>query len=613
MRTQLSFEDIFAFSPRALQQEFYSSVKAPGLYILEAPMGLGKTEAALYATYKLLEQSKANGIYFALPTQLTSEKIHERMGDFLSKIIIDKKNSQNMLLHGKAWLKSYGLIAFDEDENLDYSWFASKKKALLAPFGVGTIDQALMSVINVKHASVRTFGLAGKVVILDEVHSYDMYTGTLINELIKSLLALGCTVIILSATLTQKRRKSLFPEEISQQVQENSYPLISAYTPENKNIIEIATENSLEEKEVDIHILHDTDIAIEKALSSAENGSQVLWIENTIDDAQKRYKEIMAISQGIGIEIGLLHSRFTQFDRDKIEDKWIELYDKNSLLRKEKGRILIGTQVLEQSIDIDADILFTSFCPTDMLFQRLGRLHRHKETIRPPHVKCEAYILCPSSEELNTKGIEAFGKNIYVYDPYILLRSLEVWNNKKKISLPYSIRPFLEMTYEDRKEERESKHNMAFLKAKLLEEKERFEKLALYSATRNVKPLNDETATTRINERPQKEILLLKKYFSENEKITLLAYSGEICYHQDKLTLEESKKISSLLMASTVKVPEYAFSYNKKKDFEQLCKFSGGIESCVLVREDGSISNANENYTLHYSPKLGLTITKTKE
>ncbi|MEN9945876.1 MAG: hypothetical protein RLZZ293_262, partial [Pseudomonadota bacterium] len=157
----LSFMDIFAFQANSIQQQFINSVNAPGVYILEAPMGIGKTEAALYAAYKLLANNQAQGIYFALPTQLTSEKIYQRTQQFLDKILVTSvEKSQLMLVHSKSNSR------MGEEANPDRSWFNQRKRRILAPFAVGTIDQALMAVLHVKHSFVRSFGLIGKVIIL---------------------------------------------------------------------------------------------------------------------------------------------------------------------------------------------------------------------------------------------------------------------------------------------------------------------------------------------------------------------------------------------------------------------------------------------------------------
>ena len=218
----LSFHDLFHDSerpeiewvPNEMQEKTVATVTGPGVYVIEAPMGMGKTEAALWAAYRLLLSRKATGIYFALPTQMTSNRIHLRMNEFLRRI--SPETSTSRLIHGNSWLfqddcpihpaATERHEATPDDARAGRDWFASTKRALLAPFGVGTVDQALLGVVAAKHFFVRHFALAGKVVILDEVHSYDLYTGTLIDKLITTLEGLGCTVIVLSATLTGKRR-----------------------------------------------------------------------------------------------------------------------------------------------------------------------------------------------------------------------------------------------------------------------------------------------------------------------------------------------------------------------------------------------------------------------
>ncbi|MBS0351818.1 MAG: CRISPR-associated helicase/endonuclease Cas3, partial [Proteobacteria bacterium] len=177
----LSFTEIFGFQPHNLQIQFFENVIEPGVYLLEAPMGLGKTEAALYAAYLTMVSGKATGLYFALPTRLTSDKIYDRVQTFLTKILQTDHSAK--LIHSSAWLRNLDQN-LGEDGQPSGSWFEPAKKSILWPFAVGTVDQALMAVINVKHGFVRAFGLAGKVVILDEVHSYDMYTGTLLDQLI---------------------------------------------------------------------------------------------------------------------------------------------------------------------------------------------------------------------------------------------------------------------------------------------------------------------------------------------------------------------------------------------------------------------------------------------
>lgn len=205
-----------------------------------------------------------------------------------------------------------------------------------------------MAVMNVKHGFVRTFGLAGKVVILDEVHSYDSFTGTILDALVKDLRQLHCTVIILSATLTQERRAKLLGiTPIS-----TAYPLITAQ-PNIGALVEATVELI---PDVSVAISHQQQaFSIEEALRRAESGQQVLWIENTVNEAQEIYGILNARACEMGVACGLLHSRYIKTDRAANESKWVTFFGKDGAeTRAQQGRILVGTQVLEQSLDIDA-------------------------------------------------------------------------------------------------------------------------------------------------------------------------------------------------------------------------------------------------------------------
>ena len=554
VRKGLSFKSIFNFDPYKVQIRFAETVDSFGAYVLEAPMGIGKTEAALYAAYQALETGRATGIYFALPTQLTSDKVHERMNEFLSKILEEEDpNRQSLLLHGSAWLRDKEL---GEDGSPGRSWFNSSKRGLLAPFAVGTIDQALMAVMNVKHGFVRTFGLAGKVVILDEVHSYDSYTGTILNELIKSLRELHCTVIVLSATLTDHQRRAMVggsPNDDKTERNLSTYPLISAYSKDG--VAQQHEIEKLEDKSVEIHISINDDKAIDEALLRAEKGEQVLWIENTVIEAQQRYHLLAAKSHGMGLDCGLMHSRFLKVDREKNEDKWVGLFGKPGRdFRREKGRILVGTQVLEQSLDIDADFLVTRLCPADMLFQRLGRLWRHSENdpTRPVESKREAWILAPDFKDA-VQDQNSLGKSAKVYSPYVLCRTLKVWQDINHVNLPGQIRLLLEKTYRDRPEE----GNMAKYKQELEKNRETLSRLALTSVSRGGKTMPESKAHTRYSETDSVEVLLIKKHnweqdgmrvrFLDNSKLLLPKFSKS----------DERRRIAFKLLKNTVMVPEY--------------------------------------------------------
>lgn len=445
-RQGLRFEQVFGFAPHPAQSQLIEAASQPGVYVLEAPMGLGKTEAALYAAYRLLEPDQACGIYFALPTQLTSNKIFERFNGFLKAVLAEDCRHRSLLLHSSAWLLD---TEMGEEGRPGGAWFHQAKRGLLAPFAVGTIDQALMAAMNVKHGFVRAFGLAGKVVILDEVHAYDAYTGTLLDALVRLLRSLHCTVIILSATLNQSRRSQLLGAELSAQ----AYPLITA-AAQGQPVQELAVPEDVPPQRVAVQLQQDEAAAVTEALARAEAGQQVLWIENTVKEAQQSYLDLASRAAELGVECGLLHSRFTMADRARIEARWVNTFGKPGWGRRgERGRILVGTQVLEQSLDIDADFLVSRFAPTDMLLQRMGRLWRHGKTPRAPGAQCEAWLLAPELVAAIESPTSAFGASAYVYSPYVLCRSLEVWQTRVAVSLPGEIRDLIEATYADRGED----------------------------------------------------------------------------------------------------------------------------------------------------------------
>ncbi|HSV55891.1 MAG TPA: CRISPR-associated helicase Cas3', partial [Magnetospirillaceae bacterium] len=517
VRRGLSFQDIFLFDPRPVQSLLADACRLPGVYILEAPMGLGKTEAALYAAYLALESDRATGIYFALPTQLTSNRIFERMNLFLDRILeADQPHRQSLLIHGSAKLLED--LELGEDGSPGGSWFKSTKRELLAPFAVGTIDQALMAVMNVRHGFVRTFGLTGKVVILDEVHSYDSYTGTLLDNLVKALIEVHCTVIILSATLTRERRSLLLDGETSH---EERYPLVAARPREG--VMRMLAAEPQADVEVALRFAADDGLAMDEALGRAEDGQQVLWVENTVAEAQERYKTLASRANDCGADCGLLHSRFIKADRQRNERHWIDLYGPSGkALRALGGRILIGTQVVEQSLDIDADFLITRLCPTDMLLQRMGRLWRH-ENPRPVKARNEAWILTLPWEETVANPETALGKSMFVYSPYVLCRTLEAWENMKSVSIPRQIRSLLEITYE----ERDETGVLARFKHDLEARRQKLRGLALVGLSRGGVTLPERVAT-RYSEMDTVEVLLLKYYRKQGADTVVTFTDNEV-------------------------------------------------------------------------------------
>jgi CRISPR-associated endonuclease/helicase Cas3 len=511
--------------PRPLQSAASEQIQEPGLYIIEAPMGAGKTEAALAAAYQLIASNNASGLYFALPTQVTSNRIHKRVADFLKRAAVEPDLRHLRLAHGNSWLLEEAAplqlkpAAPTADAKVDAatgsSWFASSKRALLAPFGVGTIDQALLGIVAAKHFFVRQFGLAGKVVILDELHTYDLYTGTLVDALIRRLLELRCTVLVLSATLTGARRRKLLalagppPAEIS-----DGYPLLTAFTP-GKPPREISFPAEAPRSVRVAFSAEPVARTAEDLLERAALGECVLWVRNTVREAQETFRLLQGHRLEGGPPVALLHSRFPQFRREELENAWLDRLGKDGANRPH-GCVLVATQVVEQSVDIDADHLVSDLAPTDMLLQRLGRLWRHARPERPcaapelrvllPEFLTERDVLAATAPQLK----DALGPSGRVYAPYVLLRSLEQWRTRKEIILPTDIRQVLEATYSERAEEPTGMHE---LRCELERKKSNLSQLALSNTNVWNQPAlpDEEGVQTRYNSCPTAQLLLVTR------------------------------------------------------------------------------------------------------
>lgn len=600
IKAGLSFFDIFEFQPNDMQKIAMDIITEPGIYIIEAPMGQGKTEAALGAAYQLMVNNQAKGIYFALPTQTTSNRIHIRIKDYVQKI--DLQSPQTRLVHSNSWLlDDDGMPEIQKESGRD--WFASSKRALIAPFGVGTIDQALLGILAAKHFFVRRFALSGKVVILDELHTYDLYTGTLINILIDELLKLRCTVIVLSATLTNKRREELLSSSDSSYSTKSrellSYPLISGRRQGKP--IEVAKAKPPELTRVSVKWIV-ADKAISLALDIVDKGGAVLWICDTVHSAQSTYLHLKE-KVDINVKCALLHSRFPFWKRESLEEEWMQRLDKKGMHRC--GCILVATQIVEQSIDIDADLLITELAPTDMLLQRMGRLWRHKRNWRPID-KPECYIIQEEKtlSELKTMDAsiikESLGGKAFVYAPYILLRSLNLWTTISEIVLPDDIRELLESTYKDMEEEPAAW-------SQLYDEwfgSDSAKKMhAMLNANIWQLSLDDEEGVqTRINEIQTVDVVLCTEHeanryvFIDRTEITIDKYNNYLT-------------IARAIHKNMVKVPEHCFS--KKPDLDQnLKEYFPGKYVLGMVSLDGivQIIGLKDIYGMRYSDELGLQI-----
>ena len=602
----------------SLQTATARMVVDPGIYVIEGPMGCGKTEAALWAAYQLVASGKATGLYFALPTQVTSNRIHLRVKPFVNRISATSEAVR--LAHTASWLAETEPIpelrpTDQEDEARDHvragrSWFASSKRALLARFGVGTIDQALLGIVAAKHFFVRQFGLANKVVILDEVHTYDLYTGTLISALVKQLRGLQCTVIILSATLTEKRRRELLGLAQDQPVSA-AYPLVSV---SGSSLVECTCEQ-MPSKRIEIRSLSGV-VPLEEVMARARQGECLLWIRNTVDQAQETYRALLNANVEGGPRIALVHSRFPFFRREQLEDEWMNRLGKNSPNRP-TGCVLVSTQVAEQSVDIDADLLITDLAPTDMILQRLGRLWRHEGRARPCSLP-EVWIQMPDlndatlSDACEKEIRGALGKSARVYAPYILLRSLQQWRNRAAINLPADIRTILEATYAESAETEPAAWRE--LREQLERQKIKMVQMAL-SATAiwNNPPLPDEEGVkTRFGTYPMSQLLLATNSTLLNaHSIRLDLLNGDTITAGD---LEWNFDVAKAIHRNLVRVPRWTVVASLKKQPHWLSAYAFGPTVLGLLQPSGDIRWPGDGKStgLSYRPDQGIVIDRER-
>ena len=438
-----------ALAPRPLQsavEELLRGIAEPPLVLIEAPMGEGKTEAAFLAFLRLQRRFGLRGFYVGLPTQATGNAMFERAVRFL-QAFADQHDVQLdiQLAHAGAELvESYqalrGVYGEPGEHVAAASWFAKPKRALLSPSGVGTVDQALYAVLHVKHHFVRLWGLAQRVVILDEVHAYDVYTGGLIAHLLRWLKRMGCAVILLSATLPRAKRQELLAAWGVAENEETAYPRV--LLAEGGRVASRAL-TAREQAPIALRALSESLEAIaETARNLTAEGGCIAVIVNTVDRAQTLYS-MLEDTVGDAAEVLLYHARFPADERQAIERTVLARFGKEC--ERPERAILIATQVAEQSLDVDFDAMITDLAPVDLVLQRAGRLHRHPRQRPEAHREPVLYVAGLAGEAPPDLTATRWK---YVYQPYILLRSWQQLRKQSVIRLPQDIDSLVQAVYD---------------------------------------------------------------------------------------------------------------------------------------------------------------------
>lgn len=438
-----------AESPRGIQTIVESLPLAPSLALIEAPTGSGKTEAALAHGWRMMEAGLAESIVFALPTQATANGMLPRAQAFAERAF---GSAHVVLAHGKSeFSEAFGrLLAAarptaqgSEDAAAQCSaWLAqSRKRAFLGQFGVCTIDQALLSVLPVRHKFVRGFGIQRSVLIVDEVHAYDSYMHGLLGELLRQQRAVGGSAILLSATLPGNQRAALFEAwgvEADSDA-EAPYPVLWHAGGGGVSALEVASTQRPPLRTVATECVRLPDACPDEALvgrmlDAARAGAKVAVVLNLVDAAQSLARRLRQVGD---VPVDIFHSRYRYCDRMEKEREAMSRYGRE---RRAGGRILVATQVVEQSLDLDFDWLVTHICPVDLLFQRLGRLHRHQR-IRPPGFES------PRCTVLTVEG-DNYGSHAAIYgNVRVLWRTECLLAANPNIAFPGAYRDWIERAY----------------------------------------------------------------------------------------------------------------------------------------------------------------------
>lgn len=398
-----NFMSAFGFNGRPVQNDVEKIVHKNDIkcMLIESDCGSGKTEAALYAAAVLGNRSGLSGIYMGLPTGVSAEAIQDRVDEFLTS-----RGMRNTKLY-----TSKSMLLREPDKQP--VWTDMSRQRLLASSAVGTVDQVMTAARLVRFESVRMDGLASKVLIIDEIHAYDAYMLAVIKDLLKICGELDVPVIMLSATLPISTKNDLLGVLGDGDIElHNGYPVIS-YVTKDGRVHEHVSRQYMPDKKIScelLPILNDNDKIARYAVDAVKDGGCECVIMNTVADAICVYDKIKKNKKN-DCKIILYHSRMTINARDKTSRKILAMCGKDRTKRPERV-IIVGTQVLEQSLDIDVDYMITAICPIDLLFQRIGRYHRHGDegTIR------EHVVVANTVQVLIPATLSSYGGTEYVYE-----------------------------------------------------------------------------------------------------------------------------------------------------------------------------------------------------
>ena len=439
----------------------------PALFIVEDETGSGKTEAALMLAHRLMASGRADGFYMALPTMATANAMFDRLGQAVRHLFAPDTSPSLALAHGarglhrgfRAARHNWGRIeaSYGDGGEAEIAastacaeWIADdRRRTFLADAGAGTVDQALLAVLPARHQSLRLLGLAHRVPIIDEVHAYDAYMRREIETLLTFQAALGGSAILLSATLPAGHRQSLadaFAKGLGEEpipIAEQAYPLATVRTCGAQTEAPVSGRPGRGRK-LPVRFLRSPDEVLAEVERAARAKRAALYIRNTVEDAREAYAALTAR----GIPAELFHARFALADRLEIERRTVETFGKDSTAEERAGKVLVATQVVEQSLDLDFDVLASDLAPIDLLVQRAGRLWRHERRERAGAPEL-LVVAPPATDDPPEDWFESFlPRAAYVYrDHARLWLTVRVLEQTGTIESPHGLRALIEAVY----------------------------------------------------------------------------------------------------------------------------------------------------------------------
>lgn len=426
----------FIKEARGLQKEIEriteSEKEIPMFCLIEAGMGEGKTEAALFLAGKMARRYKKTGIAFLQPTMATSNQMVRRVSSYLN----NNGLRDARLMHNMAWMMQEPLLSPQAEK-----WMTGSKRMLDASC-VGTVDQAMKAAMNVMYNDLCLVAVSNKVLIIDEVHAYDIYMQEIISSLVMWCRQLGIPMIMMSATLSSKQ-KMMIAEALGRGVkfEDKRYPLITTVTKDEKTGKLTVKETGVGESFIKrtlriktIPYLEDTEKCAEAVIEEYKKGGCVCFIANTVSFADRLYRKV---SEMTGSVI-LYHSHYTVLRRAQIERACDKMFGKNG--DRPESYIVIATQVIEVGVDNDFDMIISEIAPIDILLQRAGREFRHMDIVRPPsRTSPEFIVVVPNGG--------SFGASGYVYYEEILQRTKDVVGEGIDVNIPEDIRVLVDKVY----------------------------------------------------------------------------------------------------------------------------------------------------------------------